>query len=98
MFDALDGRAGLTQIAKQQRDASTSLTQLQCGVNATRYGLHVVFDTYEKTADRLSTLRFTEVEESGRRRLETQRRLRVAGSSPGIVCRRKFSMRMSGET
>ena len=71
MFDALDGRAGLTQIAKQQRDASTSLTQLQCGVNATRYGFHVVFDTYEKTADRLSALRFTEVEESGRRRLET---------------------------
>ena len=71
VFDALDGRAGLAQIAKQQRDASTSFAQLQCGVDATRYGLHVVFDTYEKTADRLSALRFAEVEESGRRRLET---------------------------
>ena len=71
VFDALDGCAGLAQIAKQQRDASTSLAQLQCGVDATRYGLHVVFDTYEETADRLSALRFTEVEESGSRRLET---------------------------
>ena len=66
MFDALDRGARLAQVRQQERYAAAALGQLQSRVDTARNRLHIVFDTQQEAAHRLTALRFAKIQE-GRR-------------------------------
>ena len=67
----LNGRAGLTQVSKQQTYTAAALRQLQGRVDTAPDRFHVVLDTKQETGHHFTTTGLTRVQERWGRRLET---------------------------